>query len=874
MGIFKRLAALAATMVLAGGTVGIGTAFAEEGLPVAEPSVLVDGATVYANGIAIVVKADSDGKTYLFDETGMTKLVESALPSNPTIYGGGKGVAVEGDTSVTIEGVKASTVYGGGWNAPVSGSTYVSVSNASTSTLYGGGYSDGTGDATVGGDVTVDLAGTGTKTGVHGGGSATATKGDACADVVGAVVVTCDDFDTGSAQGGGSAYSSSAFSASANVGSVQVTGAGRTYSVRGGGSANSTSEGSASADVLGLASLHLSKVDVREVYGGGYATGAQAHATAGSVDIGIVSDEVMILQGGGNSSQGGVADVNGAITTNLSECSNLYGYVVGGGMASTGGSSKASSASLTLVNCGIPVDEQFDTLVSAPVYGGGSASGEGSSVDIAGSVSLSITDSNVAGGLYGGGDASGGATASVGSVTIALKGVEGASYGESVYVSSLLLAGETDEASAATFGAYPVNATIEDCSLEHVWGALSGDDPLEVPGMSTVVLRGGTTLSTLACIDAIDIVAPLNIAMYLQNSDGPTTITAQGIATGEPTIVCDDPDLQAEWFALRNGELSYAVEEGKSVWRIAERRVPVEVVVPDPAAPQVTIDYARDKLEGLLTNEDRAVLNAGKPVSFALTVKALDPEAVEEHAKGALEKAVADGRLAIAQHLDVSFSKIVGDRETPIVESGTPIRLTFAIPEELLAQDGEDPRAFHVVRVHERTDGTFETTVLPDLDEAPETVTIETDRFSVYALAYELAAGEDPKPPIDPDDPADPDKPVVPDDPADHDKPVVPDDPTGPEQPSQPENPEQPEKPETPDKPVPPATPDEPETGQPEYEPEVVEKEPTAKSLPAGEKLVATGDRPYVLVGLVAILSAATMVASARGIRRNHRGRL
>lgn len=59
--------------------------------------------------------------------------------------------------------------------------------------------------------------------------------------------------------------------------------------------------------------------------------------------------------------------------------------------------------------------------------------------------------------------------------------------------------------------------------------------------------------------------------------------------------------------------------------------------------------------------------------------------------------------------------------------------MTFNIPEELRS----DNRVFAVIRVHNG-----ETAVLPDIDDDECTVTIQTDRFSTYALVYRDPAEE------------------------------------------------------------------------------------------------------------------------------------
>lgn len=79
------------------------------------------------------------------------------------------------------------------------------------------------------------------------------------------------------------------------------------------------------------------------------------------------------------------------------------------------------------------------------------------------------------------------------------------------------------------------------------------------------------------------------------------------------------------------------------------------------------------------------------------------------------------------QYLDISLLKKVGEQEeTPITNTTSLIKVTFAIPSDFIGK-----AEYSVIRVHGD-----ETTALEDKDSDPNTVTIETDKFSTYALAY------------------------------------------------------------------------------------------------------------------------------------------
>lgn len=82
----------------------------------------------------------------------------------------------------------------------------------------------------------------------------------------------------------------------------------------------------------------------------------------------------------------------------------------------------------------------------------------------------------------------------------------------------------------------------------------------------------------------------------------------------------------------------------------------------------------------------------------------------------------------IAAVFDIELYKGIGSAASiRITELASPIILTLTIPEAYRAAD----RDFAVIRLH---DGAA--SVLEDLDSNPDTITISTDRFSYYTLAY------------------------------------------------------------------------------------------------------------------------------------------
>lgn len=698
------------------------------------------GSTVYANGIPIVIKPDVDGKAYIFDGTGAVKLDETPIASGSKVYGGGNGVNIDGDTSISIAKMSNISLFGGGYNGSVSGDVRISIADASTGTVYGGGFSDGTRSADIGGSVSIDLAGTGTKSRVYGGGCADASKGDASANVAGAVRISCENFNHqagSSVYGGGYARTNSAYSASAQVGSVRMEGGGPTYVLRGGGQAYASGVGAAHADVLGAISISLTDPDVREVYSGGYADGAAATADAESVDTTVVGGEMMMLYGGGTASAGS-ANVEGAVNVLIDGCSNLYGYTIGGGSASKAGSANVGSASVSIRDSVGPVEKQLGSWVAQAVYVGGSASGAGSHADVTGSASLAIEGGSMAGNLYGGGDASGGASATIQTLSVQLSNVGGYPFdeGKQTGLLSLFAAGETVEDGSASLVRDAVDVRLAGMKLENLWGAVwAVDDEPFAPAASVVVRfqEGAELTSLLACVDRIELSSELVVPAFRPKADGvPTAISAPGFAVGDVLVTCPLADADAGWFALDDREIGFERDADGTRWLLTRASGSI-VVNPDEggATSEVVVADADNALASLLTEEDQAALDRGSSVVFSLNVAPHDPAPEEE---SVLADAARDGSYSFAQHLDISLSKIVDGAAAPLTTLPAPLRLAIDVPDEFLAWD--EPLEFAVIRVHEGADGTLEAVVLPDVDDDPATVTIETDAFSTYSLVY------------------------------------------------------------------------------------------------------------------------------------------
>ena len=145
-------------------------------------------------------------------------------------------------------------------------------------------------------------------------------------------------------------------------------------------------------------------------------------------------------------------------------------------------------------------------------------------------------------------------------------------------------------------------------------------------------------------------------------------------------------------------------------------------------APKTKLATSTNELiAATLTAEEEALIELGTDIKILLTVEDAADKTSEED-KTAVEEAIGGlSGYKLEQYLDINLLKIIGGKEEAIHETNAPLTITFELPAELRGSR----RIFSVIRVHGG-----ETTVLNDLDKNANTVTIETDRFSTYALTF------------------------------------------------------------------------------------------------------------------------------------------
>lgn len=134
----------------------------------------------------------------------------------------------------------------------------------------------------------------------------------------------------------------------------------------------------------------------------------------------------------------------------------------------------------------------------------------------------------------------------------------------------------------------------------------------------------------------------------------------------------------------------------------------------------------------VLSAEQVQLVNDGKTIEIRVDVKDIF-EKVPQKDKEVIENGLIRYReevpsLTLGRYVDISMFMKIGESDwDAITSTEEPIEVVIGVPEDMR----EDGREFYIIRAHEG-----EHTFMRDLDEEPDTITISTDMFSSYAIAY------------------------------------------------------------------------------------------------------------------------------------------
>lgn len=132
----------------------------------------------------------------------------------------------------------------------------------------------------------------------------------------------------------------------------------------------------------------------------------------------------------------------------------------------------------------------------------------------------------------------------------------------------------------------------------------------------------------------------------------------------------------------------------------------------------------------LSAEEELLMLQGDLPVAIKLSVRDMEGK-VSQEIKDIFEGKKLPG-MTIGRHFEVALEKTKQEEAESVSEISEQLKVVIHVPKPLQAED----REFYILRLHTGEDGSQEFAQLLDEDEAPDTITFSTDKFSPYAIAY------------------------------------------------------------------------------------------------------------------------------------------
>lgn len=178
------------------------------------------------------------------------------------------------------------------------------------------------------------------------------------------------------------------------------------------------------------------------------------------------------------------------------------------------------------------------------------------------------------------------------------------------------------------------------------------------------------------------------------------------------------------------------VREEKAEVNLGDGKVIVTVVYDEEKCTAAVTD-AEAVVQAVLKPEQQTEVNGGETIEIRVDVTDIskkvpkqDKEVIESGVEAYSEETPG---LVLGMYVDISmFIKIGAGDWNAVTATDAPVEVVIGIPEKLLS----DGREFTIIRAHNG-----EYAFMNDLDGAPDTITISTELFSSYAIAYAQTEG-------------------------------------------------------------------------------------------------------------------------------------
>lgn len=206
--------------------------------------------------------------------------------------------------------------------------------------------------------------------------------------------------------------------------------------------------------------------------------------------------------------------------------------------------------------------------------------------------------------------------------------------------------------------------------------------------------------------------------------------------TGTATAAVDDGKVVLDGETASAGNVT-GMEHASTAIELGEGAVIVTVVCEEEKYTAGVRDVAAIA-NAVLSPEHIQLVNDGERIEIRVDVKDIS-QSVPQRDQEVIESGLAEYQreisdLILGRYVDISMFMKLGKGDWNAINSTEePIEVVIGIPEDLQ----EEGREFYIIRAHEG-----EHTLMRDMDDEPDTITINTNMFSSYAIAY-VATGTD-----------------------------------------------------------------------------------------------------------------------------------
>lgn len=166
---------------------------------------------------------------------------------------------------------------------------------------------------------------------------------------------------------------------------------------------------------------------------------------------------------------------------------------------------------------------------------------------------------------------------------------------------------------------------------------------------------------------------------------------------------------------------------------MGEGAIVVKLETPVDSRNTAGLADAKAVAKSILTEEQYAMVAAGSILEIKVEVIPLDDETIPEFDKQVITDGVAaiaeeKPNLAMADYIDISMFMRIDDSDWNQITDTDPIDIIVDIPENYKGLSD----TYYIMRAHEGV-----STLLEDLDDDDDTITISTGQFSTYALMFD-----------------------------------------------------------------------------------------------------------------------------------------